>query len=240
MVKEEKEKEKILNGGELLKGMYGKPSEYHVTHVPDYDLNMRRLIGTAVHLYDAHKIFSSNVAEALSWSLEKPEESSVLKVNAMMSIESTVKGLEQLILLFKAYQIGPDSIEQYYESLLKERGIYETYMAGEPLATSFRYAVHCNIYDYQLGRVIRQGTKIPAYSGAFNTLTEVLLEHCAESYSELTFTVMSILSKLPSRESTLEHQKDLMVIWLLYIKYMSMVGFEAKDLYIQYEKIIKG
>jgi hypothetical protein len=139
--------------------------------------------------------------------------------------------------------IEAEDVLTYYEALAKERNL-DSFITSDGLTTSDNYAQHTNVFDDPV-RVARY------YSVSINMepmikpkLSEDL--HIAiqlvmwETVRSLTLT-SNLLKKRDWSESEREtsitsYQLKLMESWLYFMKFINLMGFDAKALYYYYER----
>lgn len=219
----EKIKLEPYNKGKLLEGMYNMTDT--IKEVSDNYLYSNMM-------YNLHRAHGFHIDIWNSLNVAAPDEEK-RDMDESTAIGHTSLGLKKLIRLMKRWYISPDDVSMYYKALLEERGIYEVYMTGEPLATSFRYATHCNIYDYQLGVLIKHDPT------PYSHTTDELIKSARSNLFDISRDTSNLMIELDSDfndKNNIEYQKKIMIVWLQVMRYLHLVGYEPKSLYTTYEK----
>jgi hypothetical protein len=173
-----------------------------------------------------------------TWALDKisnndNEFDGNLRMNYLLNFNLAMgESLYALSILVTSANIDESSVINYYETLLKERGLYDAiFFNGHPIQTVMNYARNNNIMaqvynnpDLNLRPIklgVHQGDNF--YKGG-KIITPVYTQIYGEQLWQVTHALNS-LSSIPALSDTQKYQESIMELWLQFFKLMDLLGY---------------
>ena len=185
---------------------------------------------------------SDQYNKAIDHYLNSPEQDSLAVILDEAFIE-VADALHFFIELMVFSGLEAEDVLAYYQALARERNL-DNFITTDGLTTSDNYAQHTNTFDDPVrvtrhrSLAVKMGPMItPRLSDELHIVIQLGMW---ETVRSLTLTG-NLLKKrewsTTERETSLSaYQLKLMESWLYFMKFVNLMGFDAKALYYYYER----